>query len=305
MLAVSVITPSRSSRTASYLFRVIARFLSGCCIGLSFHQRTSVTERTTALNRSYAPGSDRALASERPIPDLHSRYVAVTAEDAQGARIEQKMLPAACRQPNPPCREHAQHMAVREQRDVTVSRARPGDHPVYPRTHFVRRLAARASIPEDQPARCDLVDLLGRYSFVLAVVPLDQVGVDDSLVAETRQLTGLPRPLHGAAKNERERVLGQHRPQPFGDAAPTFGQRNVRCSGVLAAQAPCRLAVSDREHVHPRILRGQTLSASVERTPTDAASCPHRQPVISGMSSPYRAINSLWSMSLSRIACFA
>jgi hypothetical protein len=33
--------------------------------------------------------------------------------------------------------------------------------------------------------------------------------------------------------------------------------------------------------------QGQTLSASVERTAAaEAASCPHRQPVISGMSSP-------------------
>ena len=35
----------------------------------------------------------------------------------------------------------------------------------------------------------------------------------------------------------------------------------------------------------------QTLSASVERTATDAVSCPHLQPVISGISSPYRAMN--------------
>src|SRR5215831_1963342 len=37
----------------------------------------------------------------------------------------------------------------------------------------------------------------------------------------------------------------------------------------------------------------QTLSASVERTATDAVSCPHLQPVISGISSPYRAMNAL------------
>jgi len=50
---------------------------------------------------------------------------------------------------------------------------------------------------------------------------------------------------------------------------------------------------------------GQMLSASVEPPPPDAASWPHFQPVISGMSSPCRAMNSLWSNSLSRIACLA
>src|SRR6201993_3829220 len=111
--------------------------------------------------------------------------------------------------------------------------------------------------------------------------------------------------MHRAAEDERELLLGEHPPHSFGEPAPVVGQRNVGRSSVLPAEAPRRLAVSDREDIHIRLLRGQTLSASVERTPAEAASCPHRQPVISGMSLPYRAINSLWSMSLSRIACFA
>src|SRR5215213_5503741 len=50
----------------------------------------------------------------------------------------------------------------------------------------------------------------------------------------------------------------------------------------------------------------QTLSASVvERRPPDAVAWPHFQPVMSGMSSPWRAMYSLCSMSLSRMACFA
>jgi hypothetical protein len=55
-----------------------------------------------------------------------------------------------------------------------------------------------------------------------------------------------------------------------------------------------------RTRLHP----AQRLSASVERTPPDAAACPHFQPVISGMSSPCRAMNSLCRMSLSWI-CLA
>jgi hypothetical protein len=64
-------------------------------------------------------------------------------------------------------------------------------------------------------------------------------------------------------------------------------------------------SVPDHEDVDVRLLEAQTLSASVERTPGERASCAHRQPVISGMSSPYRQIYCLWSMSLSRIACLA
>jgi hypothetical protein len=44
-----------------------------------------------------------------------------------------------------------------------------------------------------------------------------------------------------------------------------------------------------RDSAPDRTLRGHTLSASVDRVaPVRVASCPQRQPVISGMSSPYR-----------------
>src|SRR5262249_35356754 len=98
MLAVSVITPSRSRRTASYLSRVITRLLLGCRI-----ERSPVTKRHPfPLIRSSRSPAHRALADdERPIPDPHSRYRAVVAEDTQGTRIQQKMLAAARGQPDP------------------------------------------------------------------------------------------------------------------------------------------------------------------------------------------------------------
>ena len=186
-----------------------------------------------------------------------------------------------------------------------VDRARPGDHPIHPRAHLLRRLAARASIPEDQPVRRRLADLLGRQSLVLAVVPLDQVGLDDGRVAEARQLAGLPCPLQRADENERERLLGQHGPHPLGESTPVVGQRDVGRARVLPAQAPRGLPVPDRERRSRPPPPAQTLSASVEPTPPDAAACPHFQPVISGMSSPYRAMYSLCSISLLWIACLA
>ena len=189
--------------------------------------------------------------------------------------------------------------------DITFCGACSGNHPVRPRTHLLRRLPTWASIPEDQPALRSLVDLLGCQSLIFAVVPLDQVVIYDGWISETCEFTCLPRPLHWATENERKRVLGEHRSHSFGKPAPAFGQGDVCRPGVLAAQAPRRLAMSDREKVQLHLLGGQTLSASVERTPADAASCPHLQPEISGMSSPYRAMYSRCSMSLSRIACFA
>ena len=131
------------------------------------------------------------------------------------------------------------------------------------------------------------------------------VEVDDGLIAEARQLAGLSCPLQRAAENELKRIPGEYRPHPLRKPAAVIGQRDVGRPCVLPGKAPRRLPVPDREHVHVLLRQSQTLSASVERTPAEAASCPHRQLVISGISSPYRAMNSLWSISLSRIACLA
>ena len=87
--------------------------------------------------------------------------------------------------PDPARRENAQHVAVGKQRDSALDFADPGNHPVHPRTHLVRRLAV-SSIAEDQPGTA-LVDLLKRHTLVLAVIPLDQVEMINGLVVKTRQ----------------------------------------------------------------------------------------------------------------------
>src|SRR5215469_13839630 len=107
MLAVSVITPSRSSRTASYRSRVIAYPLLGCRVG-----RASFVSLTVASSLFLILSANQ----KRPIPDPHGGHVAVIAEDAQGASIEQEMLPGSCMQSNPARAKDAQHMPVREQR---------------------------------------------------------------------------------------------------------------------------------------------------------------------------------------------
>src|SRR6516164_8011683 len=124
-LAVSVITPSRSSRTASYWSRVIADLLSGCRI-----------DRTpSCLARWLPPVSPRLavaalLLAKRSVPHLDGGNLTVVAEDAQRAGIEQEVLPGTGGQTDPARRERTQHVAMREQRDVTVDGARPSDYPV-------------------------------------------------------------------------------------------------------------------------------------------------------------------------------
>src|SRR5208337_1359647 len=135
----------------------------------------------------------------------------VKTEDAHCARTEHKMLPAESREFNPPRRENAQNVSVREKHDVAVNGARPGYYSIDPCSHLVRRLSRGASVPEDEPARRDLVDLLRRQSFVVAIVPLDQISVDDRGIAEARQFASLSGASHWAAKREAECIPCQDR----------------------------------------------------------------------------------------------
>src|SRR5262245_25200116 len=93
---------------------------------------------------------------------------------------------------------------------------------------------------------------LGVRPLVLAVVPLQKVRVHDSLFAQSRQCAGLSRSLHRAAKNKRKWLVGEYGPYPLRKLASIIGQSEVRRAGMLAAEAPRRLPVSDRVHVHVR-----------------------------------------------------
>ena len=175
------------------------------------------------------------------------------------------MLPGAGGQSEPARHEHTQHVSVGKERHVALDSARPGNHAIHARADLRRRLAARASVPEDQPARCAGMDLPWRQTLVPPVVPLDQVGVDDGCAAEARQLAGLARALQGADENERERFHGQDGAEALGQPTPVVCQGDVRRARVLPAQAPLGLPVSDGKDFHAHLLAGQTLSASVDR----------------------------------------
>ena len=160
-------------------------------------------------------GLSRRVDRSRP----HGGYVAVVAENAQGARVQQEVLAGARRQPEPARRQHAQHVAVREQRDVARRPRAPGRSPDPTRAPTCSGVSPPgASVPEDQPARSPLRGSAGRQPLVLAVVPLDQVGLDDRAVAEPGQLAGLAVLAgSGLVEHERERLPGQHGPQPLGE----------------------------------------------------------------------------------------
>ena len=91
-------------------------------------------------------------------------------------------------------------MPMGEDHGIALDRPHPGDHPIDAGTHLLGRLAAGAAIPEDQPARRELADLLRRQPLIFAVVPLGQIGLDDRLAPEARDLAGLPARRRGLTR---------------------------------------------------------------------------------------------------------
>jgi len=74
---VSVITPSRSRRTASYRSEVTARSVSGCGF-----DRSLLVSLKGSSSFSLSLLIATSLIEERPVPDLDRGHIAVKAEDA-------------------------------------------------------------------------------------------------------------------------------------------------------------------------------------------------------------------------------
>src|SRR5215467_3436220 len=157
----------------------------------------------------HSPWSSARPSAEWPVPDLHGRDLAIVTEHAQGARLEQEVLPRAHGQAKPARGEHTQHVAVGKQRDVTRGGTGSRDRSIHPLADLLWRFSVRASIPEDQPAGGLSVNLTGRQTLIPAVVPLDQIGIHDRLVAEPGQGAGFTSPLQGTGEDEGEGLPGK------------------------------------------------------------------------------------------------
>src|SRR5215468_524592 len=149
------------------------------------------------------------------------------------------------RQADPARDQDPKDVAVGEQNDVAGGAADSRDDAIDARADLRWRLAARTAVAKEHPVRLLVMDLLGRESLVLAVVPLVQIGLDRRAGAEAGELTRLAGPSQRARQHELKSLLGQRGPEASGDRAPVLGERDVGHAGVLPGQAPFGLAVAN------------------------------------------------------------
>ena len=148
----------------------------------------------------------------------------------------------------------------------------PGHDPVQPRRHLVRGLASGARVRPDRPAGHRLPDLVGGDPFVGPVGPLGQVLVHLG-GREPRELCGTARALPRRGQHQRERRLGQPRPQGPGGVLTRGGERQLRGRRVPAGQAPLGGTVPDQPDVsHESHARGRRAPTTAGRACRDRRS---------------------------------
>ena len=227
--------PREPDRAAAVLLEQLLRDARSALPGL--RPRVIACSLLMASSVVTAPSWRAVVRSAGPFHIFTRRHVAVVAEDAQGAGIEQEVLAGAGRQPEPARRQHAQHDAR-----ARTARRRPSTARARAITRSTRTptcsgsLAARASVPEDQPARRLVAWIcLWRQPFVIAVVPFDQVAVDRRPASPSPASAQVSRArCSGLDEHERKRLLGQRRAaavRQAGARCPSTGCPSCRCAG--------------------------------------------------------------------------
>src|SRR5579871_931536 len=131
---------------------------------------------------------------------------------AEGARIEREVLAGSGLETEPPCSQGPQEMSMREDQRVAVDGAQPGNHPVRPRRDVAGTFAARAAVAKQPPARPFLANFHTPTSLVVAVVPLEEVGIRLRDRPEAGKFAGSHRPARGAREDADEATPRQAGP---------------------------------------------------------------------------------------------
>src|SRR5207248_1939709 len=98
--------------------------------------------------------------------------VRLVAENTERRRVELESLRSSHEQTNPSRCENASQMTMREQRNVSFHPTQAGDQPVSPAGNLRGRFAVRTAVPIYVPIRPVFVNVCGKQSFVVAIVPL-------------------------------------------------------------------------------------------------------------------------------------
>src|SRR5437667_133193 len=135
-------------------------------------------------------------------------------------------------------------MSARKNQHIAFDGAHAIDNAIGTGSNLFGRFSVRAAVTEQLPVRSLRVNLRCAETFVITIVPLDQITIDLSYGAEACQLTSSRGALQRARQHFCENRPGQPFSQAYGVAFAPFGQRQVGNPRVLTGYAPGSLAVT-------------------------------------------------------------
>src|SRR5438093_5541398 len=134
-------------------------------------------------------------------------------------------------------------MPARKNQHIALDCAHPTRNMIGPRANMIRQFSTGTAIQEQLPVGTFLMDLDRSETFVIPVVPLDQIAIDFGCGSEAGQFAGASSALQGTRKDLREDQSGQALLKPAGVPFATLSQRQVGKSRMLPRETPGGLAV--------------------------------------------------------------
>jgi hypothetical protein len=177
------------------------------------------------------------------VPAEDSPRLAFEAEDADGGGAEDEVFSEGSIG-DPATSKNAQYVSVSKEGDGTVGGEGALDHSLGAGGDLFESFTVGDLILPDGPAGNLFANLGCGLAFEDAVVPLLQVGIDDSVGIETGEAASLLRTGARTGHDEIEGVIGEDRRQGGGLIASLIGEGYIGAAGMGAGEAPFGFAVT-------------------------------------------------------------
>src|SRR5439155_16685384 len=135
-----------------------------------------------------------------PQPDYRLRQVVFVTQRTQARCAQQEVSTECGIEPEPARGEYSQEMPAGEKQHVTFDTARAFHRAVRPRANLFWRFPSGAAIPKQLLIRALPVNVSGKATLILAIVPFEQVPIDFSHSSKASQLAGPGGTLQRAGK---------------------------------------------------------------------------------------------------------
>ena len=161
--------------------------------------------------------------------------------------------------------EDPQKVAAGKDQHIALDTAQTVDHSIRSITDLSQRLAAGAAITKKLPSGSGLLNLGCPQTFVISVVPFDQVRIHFRDCFEARKFAGQVCSFQSASQYLSECSPCQNRTQVPGFLFALGSEGKIRQTGMLPGKAPGCLSVPDQANDRKLFVQSNTIPFSICR----------------------------------------